>query len=302
MAMLWGSTFVVTKGMVGRIGSADLTFVRFGLALLVLVAVAPRALRMSRRTLVHGLLLGSVFTVGQLPQTYALEHVDASVAGFYTGLYMVLTPLLAWLILRRRVSSVVWGAVALATAGLVLLSVTIDPATGLQLGTFGWGEFILVLSAVGFAAHIVIAGHLSTPDTAMSLTIVQTAVLVATSLLLSTPDGLQVPAGVSDWSAMLYLAVVCGALSLYLQLWAQSHVEATKASLLMGTEPVWAATLAVAFGGELVTWQMVAGGLAISAAIALVIAPPGRRRGGIGLPVRSALRQPRQLGDAPARR
>ena len=79
------------------------------------------------------------------------------------------------------------------------------------------------------------------------------------------------------WAIIGYMALIAGALAMLLQTWAQARVEASRAAVIMAMEPVWAATFAVAFGGEAVSWRMVLGGGAILAAMYLVELAPRRR-------------------------
>lgn len=273
MAMLWGSTLFVLKGLLTQLPPGDLVAWRFGLAFIALALIAPRALRMSRRTLSQGVLLGVLFGTGQLLQTWGIGHIDASVSGFLTGSYVVLTPLLGLTLFGKRVGRTVWYAVALATVGLAVLS--LQPGAGLGLGS---GELLTLAGAVAFAGHIVATGRVATPTNALQLTLAQAGTVAVITLIAALPGGLAVPHGTSTWLDLLYLAVICGALPFFLQSWAQAHVDATKAALVMGTEPIWAAAFAIALGGELLSGRLVIGGALILAAIVLVTLP-GRRRG-----------------------
>ena len=106
---------------------------------------------MSRLTLRRGLLLGLLYGIAQLLQTFGLAHTAASGSGFLTGLYVVLTPLLSAMILRTRIPPAVWAASLLATVGLGVLS--------LQGFAIGYGEFLTVASAVVYALHIIALGR-----------------------------------------------------------------------------------------------------------------------------------------------
>src|ERR671916_799465 len=97
MTAAWGSTFFLIKDLLVR-------------------------LRMSRSTLRSGLLLGRLYGVAQILQTAGLAHTSASVSGFITGLYVVATPVIAAVLLRARITALTWVAVALATAGLGVLT------------------------------------------------------------------------------------------------------------------------------------------------------------------------------------
>jgi drug/metabolite transporter (DMT)-like permease len=275
MAAAWGSTFILIKDVVSRIPVADLLAVRFAIASLALgIIVGPR-IKISRDVLTKGALLGLLYGSAQILQTAGLAHTAASVSGFVTGLYVVATPLLAAVILRRRIAGVTWLAVLLAMIGLAILS--------LRGFTLGYGELLTVIAALLYARHIVALGHISTPQTAMSLSLVQLIVITLVCAAAawwpisgSGGTGIQLPESGHDWLVVLYLALIAGALTMVLQTWAQAHIEPSRAAVIMAMEPVWAAAFAVAFGGESITARMVIGGLAIVSAMYLVEQPDRR--------------------------
>ena len=270
MAALWGSTFFVLKDLVDRVPAPDLLALRFLIAFGVLAALTPRSFKMGRTTLIQGLSMGAAFSVAQILQTSALAHTSASISGFVTGLYVVATPLLAAAFLGKRISRMIGLAVILATLGMGVLSLT--PSAG-GSGP-GVGELMTLVAAIAYAGHILLAGQFATPENSMSLTLVQTGVLVVTCSIFAVPGGLTGPATVVDWGRIVYLAVFCGALTLFLQIWAQAHIEPTRAAVIMSSEPVWAAFFAILLGGELLDWRIFVGGAAILLASWLVIRPP----------------------------
>ena len=283
MTAAWGSTFFLIKDLLVRLPVVDMLALRFGVGSLALVLLAGRRLRMSRSTLRSGVLLGLLYGVAQILQTVGLASTAASVSGFITGLYVVATPLLAALLLGARVSGTTWAATSLATVGLGVLSLN-----GFAIGT---GELLTLLSALVYAGHILAMGRLSKPGEALPLSLVQMVVITALCTVAalwpgSGGPGLQLPASTADWLAVLYLAVVAGTLAMVLQTWAQARVEATRAAVVMAMEPVWAAAFAVTLGEDRLTLRVVAGGLAILAAMYLVeLAPRRRSRAGVvGLP------------------
>lgn len=268
MTAAWGSTFFMIKDVVTRIPVPDLLTIRFAIAALALAVIAGPRLRMSRLTLRRGLLLGLLYGIAQLLQTFGLAHTAASVSGFLTGLYVVLTPLLSAMILRTRIPPAVWAASVLATVGLGVLS--------LQGFAIGYGELLTVASAVVYALHIVALGRMSEPGTALQLSVVQMATIAVVCGVAAAPGGIQLPASGIDWAIVVYLALIAGALTMVLQTWAQARVEASRAAVIMAMEPVWAAAFAVAFGGESLTGRMIIGGGAILAAMYLVELAPKR--------------------------
>ena len=275
MTAAWGSTFFLIKDVVTRIPVADLLVTRFAIATLTLALIAAPRLHLSQPVLAYGALLGLLYGSAQILQTAGLAHTAASVSGFVTGLYVVVTPLLTALILRRRIPRLTWLAAVLATVGLGVLA--------LRGFALGYGELLTLVSAVIYAGHIVALGRFSTPETTLSLSLVQLIVITLVSAVAAlwptagTGGGIQLPNNAGDWLIVLYLALVASALTMVLQTWAQAHIEPSRAAVIMAMEPVWAAAFAVALGGETITLRMIIGGLAIVSAMYLVERPPGRR-------------------------
>jgi drug/metabolite transporter (DMT)-like permease len=275
MTAAWGSTFFLIKDVVTRIPVPDLLAIRFAIASLALGLIAARRLHFSRPVMLYGVLLGLLYGSAQILQTAGLAHTAASVSGFVTGLYVVATPLLTALILRRRIPPLTWLAAVLATVGLGVLA--------LHGFAIGYGELLTLIGAVIYAGHIVALGRFSTPETTLSLSLVQLVMitLVTTGAALwptaGSAPGIQLPGSTHDWLVVLYLALVASALTMVLQTWAQAHIEPSRAAVIMAMEPVWAAAFAVALGGESVTGRMIIGGLAIVSAMYLVERPQGRR-------------------------
>ncbi len=115
LAACWGSTFFLIKDLLDRVPTLDFLALRFTIASIALLLVAPRALgRLSPTVRRHAVVLGLLYGVAQILQTTGLAHTPASVSGFITGMYVVLTPLFAAWILHTRIGPLTWAAVALA--------------------------------------------------------------------------------------------------------------------------------------------------------------------------------------------
>ncbi|HUH29991.1 MAG TPA: DMT family transporter, partial [Rhodanobacter sp.] len=89
-------------------------------------------------------------------------------------------------------------------------------------------------------------------------------------LFATAPHGPMLPPDRDAWLAVLYMALIAGAGAMLMQTWAQSHLPATRAAIVMTTEPVFAAAFAVAFGSDVLTWRMLVGGALVLAAMYLV--------------------------------
>lgn len=273
MTASWGSTFFLIRDLLDRVPTLDFLAVRFAIAGVVLVLFAPRAVgRLTADSRRHALVLGGLYGLAQILQTAGLAHTPASVSGFITGMYVVLTPVLAAFLLHTRITVMTWAAVALATAGLAVLT--------LNGFSIGYGEAITLVSAVFYALHIVGLGAWSRPEQAMGMSIVQIWVIAITCFLCTIPVGpelIVLPQTGADWVSVLYMAVFAGGLAMLGQTWAQSHLSPTRTALIMSMEPVFAAFFAVTLGGETATSRMLVGGLMVLSAMVIVEVVPRRR-------------------------
>ena len=265
---VWGSTFFLIRDVVRVLPPTDFLAVRFTIAAAVMVVVFWRSLlALGRRELKIGVGLGVLYAVAQNLQTVGLAHTDASRSGFITGTYVVLTPIFTAVLLRDHIPRSTWLAVLMATAGLATLSLSgLDAGFGGSAG-FGFGEGVTLLAAAVYALHIIGLGRYSSPATAAALSAVQMITIAAVSLVAAAPGGIELPTGRGQWASVLYMALIAGAVAIWAQTWAQSHLTATRAAIVMTLEPVFAAMFAVAFGGESLTRRMLLGGAMVLAAM-----------------------------------
>lgn len=263
VAVAWGGAFVVMKPAIEHQPFYDFLALRFTIAALVMAAVRPRALRaITPKMLGTGLILGLILGLAYVTQTVALAETTAAITGFLTGLYVVLTPLLSWLLFRNRVTPKLAIGVVLATAGLALISIT---DIGIQPGHV-WG----IICAVLYAAHIVGLGKFSARFDAYPLTIIQLAGVALVSWCGALTDGYQGPQSGDGWFAIIFTAVFATAAAFFVQTWAQARMEASRVAIVLTSEVVFTAIISVAVGQEQLSLQTLAGGILMVGAMLLV--------------------------------
>lgn len=271
LTAVWGSTFFLIRDLVVHVPPIDFLAVRFAIAAVIMLALFWRPVRaLTSRQVLVGVGLGGLYGLAQIAQTVGLATTPASVSGFITGTYVVLTPLLTALLLRERVAGSTWLAVGLATAGLALLSLR-----GVSVGP---GEAVTLVSALLYALHIVGLGRYSASEVAVGLSVVQMVVIAVLCGIGAMPDGIVLPQTAGQWAIVLYMVFFASILALWAQTWAQAHLPATRAAIVMTLEPVFAAFFAVVFGGESPTWRMVVGGALVLTAMYAVELVATRRR------------------------
>ena len=223
---VWGSTFALIKGVVGRMSVPDFLAVRFVIAAVVMVVMFARpVLRMDRGQLWRALALGALYGVAQLLQTWGLARISPSVSGFATGMYVVFTPLLGWVLLKERTPPATWIAVAVATVGLGLLALH-----GFELDA---GVLLTLASAALYGLHILGLGRWSRKGEAFGMAAVQMVAIAVVCVLATLPHGPSMPPDASAWVAVLYMALIAGALAMLVQTWAQAHMPSTRAAIVM---------------------------------------------------------------------
>jgi len=264
-AILFASTFVVVKDAVELAGAVPFLGVRFMAAA---AALAPFARWRNQPGLLRaGLWAGGFALVGYLLQTIGLQYTSSSVSAFLTYLLIVIVPVLSALVLRRMPDTAVLVGVALATAGLLVLTGGVD--------SIGRGEVLTIGCAVSFALWVLVVSEWSPKYDTAAFTVIQLLVVGLPCLAIGlVTDGVAFPA--RAWAAALYTGLAVSAGALWLQVWGQRRVGANRTALLLMIEPVAAALFAAAVG-ERIGWNGVLGGALILAGIAVAELPIARR-------------------------
>jgi drug/metabolite transporter (DMT)-like permease len=241
---VWGVTFVQVKDAVALYPLFAFLALRFAIATLTLAPPGVRRLRSLRRAgWAAGAFAGALLGAGYALQTAGLERTSVSSTGFITGMYVVLTPLLALVLFRARVGVSAWIGVALATVGLALLA-------GIHGGSVVGDLLVLAGSAV-YSLQIVLMERYAPRYDAIAFTLVEMLTSFAGLLAIALALGqLHVPHGWTVWGALLVTGVFASALAFLAQTWAQRRATATQTALAFSLEPVWAAFFGFTLAGD----------------------------------------------------
>jgi drug/metabolite transporter (DMT)-like permease len=241
---VWGITFVQVKDAVALYPLFAFLAARFLIASATLaVPAAPRLRTLGRSGWVAGAFAGALLGAGYTLQTAGLERTSVSSAGFVTGMYVVLTPLLALACFRIQVPRGAWVGVALATAGLGLLS-------GVH-GGGATGDLLVLGGATVYALQIVLLERYAPRYDPFAFTLVEMVVAFSGIAVVAGAAG-QVawPHGWTVWGALIVTGVFASALAFLAQTWAQQRTSATRTALVFALEPVWAALFGVTIAGD----------------------------------------------------
>ncbi|MEW5827093.1 MAG: DMT family transporter [Candidatus Bipolaricaulota bacterium] len=280
-AAIWGFAFVAQRSGMAHVGPFFFNGVRFLLGTLVLIPFllrSPRPAECARtrgqgRTVLGLIGSGLVLTVAANLQQIGLVSTSAGKAGFLTGLYVVLVPLLG-LARGQRLRWVTALAVPLSSLGLYFLSIV----GSLRLAP---GDGWVLLGALAWAVHVHVIDWLVARAEALVIALVQFSICGALSLTASlfleatTWDGVA-----ASWVAIAYAGVLSVGVAYTLQVMGQRRVGPAVAGVVLSLEGVFAALGGWLLLGERLSARSLAGGGLMLAAMVLsqFAASPGERR------------------------
>ncbi|RKR73302.1 drug/metabolite transporter (DMT)-like permease [Frondihabitans australicus] len=273
VAVSWGSTYLVAKELLSADAVVALLAVRLSLAGILLCFVTlirgrgPDLGEIGRGS-VLGLVLATVFAF----ETFGILHTSATNAGVLISLTIVFTPALDAVVSRRLLPPRFLAAAGLAVVGVVLLS-------GGGLRGLSLGDGLILVAAVVRAVHVTLTHRMTAHRTvdSVSMTAIQLLTCGIVFSLASVFFGVSLPhfvggLGLRQIVLLGYLVLLCTVFAFLVQTWAVRRTSPSRVSLLLGTEPVWAAVIGIVIAHDRVG---VAGYLGI--ALILLGALWGRR-------------------------
>ncbi|WP_342488392.1 DMT family transporter [Cytobacillus sp. FSL W7-1323] len=253
VAFIWGTTFVLVQNALQSLSAFSFNGIRFLIAAFFLTIMAiifyrKQWERLTKRTLMAGILLGLCLFIAYTFQTIGLHYTSSSKAGFITGLSVILVPILSIFILNIKITRNAFIGVFVATLGLYLL-------TAQDISAFNKGDGFVFICALGFAFHIILTNLFAQAHSAIILTIIQ----VTTVGLLSILSGFVY----EGWSydsellfrqevifALLITSIFATGLAFLAQTHFQQFTSPTRVAVIFAMEPVFAALTGYIFAGD----------------------------------------------------
>ena len=245
VTLLWGTTFVAQSVAMDDLPPFSYVFARFLVSGVILLCVTLcrdglRKLRKQpsvpcdrRQTLLGGAITGAALFAASIVQQMGLVTTTVGEASFINTFYIILVPV-AGVFFGIKATGRLWIGVLISLAGLYLISVE----QGLHVTT---GNAYVFLGAILFTVQILVIDHFSQNADLMWYAVIEFFVIAILSLLLSL---LFEQATWQQYRAalipILYAGIVSGAFCYTMQNVCQKHLDPTLASLIMGTEAVFA--------------------------------------------------------------
>jgi len=260
VAVVWGSAFVAQRVVAVCLGAFLYNGLRFLVGALTLLPLMGRRLRaFTRLEWRGGVLAGLLLFAGAALQQIGIRFTTAGKAGFITGLYVVLVPLLLALVWRQRPGWSSWAAALLAAGGLFLLA-------GVEELALSLGDGLELIGALFWALHVIAIGRLAKRTDPLRLALTQYLTCGLLSLLLGlTLEAATLPGLAVTWWAVVYTGVLSIGLGYTLQVIGQQRASPADAAVLLSLEAAFAALFGwLLLAESLATWQLLGCGLMLA--------------------------------------
>lgn len=256
-AAIWGLAFVAQKVGAEYVGAFTFNGIRFALGSISLI---PLILLLNKKkenndakkeeggnslkhTIRAGIIVGCALFIATSLQQTGVMYTTAGKAGFITGLYMVIVPILG-LFLKQKVNNTTWIGIVIAIIGLYLLSINED-------FSISKGDLLVLIGSVGWAIHILLIDNFTKKIDPLKLSSIQFATCSILSLLVAF---IFEDINMVDISAALMPILYGGLLSVgvayTLQVVAQKNAKPSHAAILLSMESVFGAIGGAMFLGE----------------------------------------------------
>jgi drug/metabolite transporter (DMT)-like permease len=242
------------------------------LATLTLLTLRPRVLGdLDRQIVSRGIVLGALLGIGFVLCTIGMQTTSVLISAFVTGTTVVFAPLIAWILLRRRLTTRAAAAVFLALMGLAMIT--------MRSFAVGPGTLLILTAAVLWALHLVALERWSRAGHLYGLTVIQLAtsatVALGCQVLLDDWQGFTPPMSGSAAAGIIFLGAAATGGAFIALSWAQTRLDTTTTAVILTLEPLVGAGLGAALG-DAWTATTLAGAITVITAVCLVARPSGQ--------------------------
>ncbi|GBQ95510.1 permease [Acetobacter nitrogenifigens DSM 23921 = NBRC 105050] len=273
ITVLWGATFLIVHTAMQHCGPLFFVGLRFSIAGGLSLLLFLRTMRaVTVKEIGAGALIGVSIFLGYSLQTYGLETLDGGISAFLTALYVPITPLLQWAVMKRRPKLMTWVGIGFAFTGLLCLTGPGAMSVGL-----GRGEIATFASACAIAAEIILIGRFASKVDSVRVTVVQLLTVGVLSFVVMPIAGESAPSFSWVW---LSAAVGLGMASALIQLtmnWAQRAVSPARATIIYAGEPVWAGLVGWIAGEHLPPLAILGAAFIVAGVVASELKPRRRK-------------------------
>lgn len=264
IGILWGMGFVTVKiGLNAGMNTFYLMWLRFlGSFVLLSILFRKKIKKVSKDDLKAGVILGIIQYFGYVFQTYGAAHTTVGKNAFFTAINVIIVPYIFWILNKKRPDIFSFSASIICLIGVGIMSLD----SNLNFTHLNKGDVMTIISAFFFALQVAYTGYFGRKVHPMNLVLLQ--MLIGGLLFAGTQfatSGLRevIPLHGETLMAIIYAVVFSTAIPMLLQIYCQRLTTATKASILMSTESMFAPIFAFFVLGEIMTLRVALGAVFI---------------------------------------
>lgn len=249
VAALWGASYLSAKSLTQHAPVLTVLSLRFIITSLAIAFIwSLKRERFTRPELALGIGLGTSQGLILFCETSGVSKTSATNAGLIISLAIIFTPIFESIASKNWLPRPFFVATVVAVVGVALL------VSDKGFAAPGLGDWLMLAAALFRALHVTAMGHLTADKkySSVNLTLLQSLTCALMYSVFSL-DGIKGALREFDrgiWLNLLFLSLLCGAFAFLVTLWAIRRTSSSRASLLLGTEPVWAVVVGVSIGGE----------------------------------------------------
>lgn len=249
VAFFWGSSYLAAKVLTEHTPVLSVLGLRFAVTSIGMVIVwLFRRDRFQKPEWLLGSILGASQAFILFCETAGVSKTTATNAGLIISLTIVMTPILESIASKNWLPRGFFIAAVVAVVGVALL------VSGEGFSAPGLGDWLMLLAALIRSIHVTAMGHVTRGRTysTVNMTLVQS---LTCGIIFSALSYKEMTEAISNfapaqWYGLLYLSLLCGLFSFLANLWAIRRTSASRAGLLLSTEPIWAVVVGITVGGE----------------------------------------------------
>ena len=252
--IIWGTSFFILKNTIDVLPTFFVLAVRFSSSAIIIGLIfIKKIIKINKKVLLHGLLLGMTVAGAYGFQTIGLKYTTPAKNAFLTAVYVVIVPFMGWFMLRKKpkINNIIAAILCIVGIGCVSLN-----------GKFsmGIGDVLTLCSGIFYALQIIFTSKYAVDDDPMQLLFIELGVIGIIFWIVSLCSE-RIPSSVTfeAFLPVIYLALFCTALAQMLQIIGQKRTSSNSASLILSLESVFGTLFSVIFYNEKLTLQLIIG-------------------------------------------
>jgi len=266
VSVVWGSTFFIIKDSVQSMNESFIVFMRTGVSFAVLFIyqlIKNKKSLLNKNAFKYGTVLGILLAITYLSQTFGLKYTSTGHSAFITGSAVILVPFLLFTLYKYKLYFIDVFAVLIVMVGLFCL--TYDTQTSINKG-----DLITVITACTLAFHITMSGRFMGKADIITIIIYQFCAAAAFSFVVwKTTDQTPLSIDFKEATFLLYLGIIGTLFCYFITVWIQKYVSSLKVSIVLSTEPIFAALFSYFFINETLNTKELTGAFLILFAIVI---------------------------------